>query len=304
MPRSDRSSLSSVRSRHKHVCRHRSASSDSTRSSRAASLDVHVLLSRFDDLQRELSPLVAWIQGLQQDNLEFQGRLQTLESKVEQLVSSTSIAKPSADEDQPMDGDYSSRKRGWSHQPSVRGRRVSFAEPASQTSTRSASSPPTTLAFGSRLVISGFKTSHDNDEFKVILKQLFPDLPDVRITTRKLFDDKVRVDFDSNVSAKAFKSKYVPLKPKHEEQPIYINWILSKDVAQDAFIGRCAKRFLSSQLGADTNVRLCSFTHTIFVNRQEACFGKQGKIIRCSKWPSAADFSALEADILNHISRG
>ena len=50
-----------------------------------------------------------------------------------------------------------------------------------------------------------------------MLKNLFDDLPDVRVTTRKLFDTKVRVDFPTYEAAKLFKNKYVPPRPKYKD---------------------------------------------------------------------------------------
>ena len=132
----------------------------------------------------------------------------------------------------------------------ARGRRVSFDHQSFRLNSRPSSAPPNVITIGTRS------------------KSFFPDIPDVRVTTQKLFfDDKVRLDFGNYEAAETLKTKDASLKPKCDHQTIYIDWILSKEVAQDAFIGRCARGFLASKLGLETNIPLCSFTHTVFVNR-------------------------------------
>ena len=144
----------------------------------------------------------------------------------------------------------------------------------------------------------------DQIEFKQVLKDMFDDLPDVRVTTRKLFDTKVRVDFPTHEAAKLFKNKHVPLRPKYKDSPIYINWILTKEVATDSFLARVAKRFLAEKLGDHAGIKTCSFTpHTVFVNKKEACVAQKGALHKCTTWPNNVTWADLVAHADAQLSR-
>ena len=234
----------------------RSNSSESTRSQSRG--DIALVLGRLDVLQRDISPLVASFQSLQQNQQEIFTRLSTLEQRVSQLAEPPA-AQPSSQQRGDTDMDTSDlhvprAQRARSAQGPARARRVGFDGAA-----REHSAPPASLGLGTRLILSGFVDPMDHVEFKQVLKDLFDDLPDVRVTTRKLFDTKVRVDFPSYEAAKLFKNKHVPLRPKYKDSPIYINWILTKEVATDSFLARVAKRFLAEKLGDQSAIKICSF---------------------------------------------
>ena len=296
MPRSVRSTFSnrSSQSSKNHRRRNRSSSSGSTRS--RGRDDISLILGRLDALQRDLSPLVCSVQALQQEAQEFQNRLSVLEEKVSRNDAPATPVQPLGGANMDDGETWAQRAR---RAGSAQERRVFLPEPA-----RERSAPPKALGLGTRLVISGFEEPLDTTDFKVALKEIFPELPDVRITTRKLFDTRVRLDFDSYEAAKTFKQVQAARRPRYKDAPIYINWIVTRETATDAYLSRVAKRFLADNLEGTPSIRTCAFTHTVFVDKREVCYAQKGVVHRRPAWPAGVSWDAFQAHLAENTSRG
>ena len=230
------------------------------------------------DIRTEFAGVHQNIQDLQQGQQAFEGALVRLSARMdafEQHAAGASSAGP-AQADAPK-----RRRHGFDDATPVRQQDSSKED----------------FPLRPRVTLSGFKERHTLDEFTTIIKELFGEMEGLRLSTKMLYYNSVRLEFETMQKAKDFKTKVMREKPVYAGAPLFCNFVLPWKESRHGFLARESRRQLSLLLPDATPgaIRLCPRSNTVFYKRGVALYvdDKSGILLQGPAWPEEhvwADF--------------